>query len=138
MTPRRKFRVEIEQDVCVCSWDAGAHVTAEDAEQALAAEVAALAGRRMPLLARLGGIASMDRDARRVFGSASPDSGITALALLATSPVQRVVANFFLTINPPAIPARVFTDERAARRWLLSATAQRSSRSGERRRRGVA
>lgn len=138
MTPRQKFRVEVEPQLCVCSWESGAHVTAQDAEEALAAEVAALAGRRMPLLARLNGVASMDRDARRVFGSASPDSGITALALLATSPVQRVVANFFLTINPPAIPARMFTDEPSARRWLLSATAQRSSRSGAERRRGAA
>lgn len=120
MNSPQQFQVAIEDGLCVCTWTVGAEVTGRDAKDALAAEVAALAGRRMPLLVRLAGIRSMDREARQVFGAAGPDTGITAVALVATSPVQRVLANFFLTLSRPPVPVRMFTDDNSARRWLLT------------------
>lgn len=118
MSQPQQFRVVVQEGVCVVTWNPGAVVTVRDAEQALAAEAAAIAGRRMPLLVKLAGVRTMDRAARRTFGSASADMGVTAVALLATSPTQRVLANFFMNLTAPPVPVRMFTDEAKAWRWL--------------------
>ncbi len=41
-----------------------------------------------------------------------------ATALLIDSPVSRVIANFFMGLNRPLSPTRVFTEQTQAIRWL--------------------
>ena len=43
-----------------------------------------------------------------------------AEALLIDSVASRLLANFFIRTNKPAIPTRIFTDEAKATAWLLS------------------
>jgi hypothetical protein len=57
----------------------------------------------------------MSRGARRVF--ALPSS-VARVALLGSSPVDRVMANFFLSIHAPAAPTRYFTRPEEAMEWL--------------------
>ena len=114
------FVVTLEEDeqICVYSWDPGTVVTAERARAALAAQVQLLAGRRWPVLVRMAGMRSMDRDARLVF-TQGPADVTSRVAMLAESPVQTVIANFFLGLSRNLnVPTRMFTDERAARAWL--------------------
>lgn len=124
MTSRRgeTFLVELEEDneVCVYTWDPGTVVTADQAAAALATQVDLLAGRRWPVLVRMSGMRGMDRDARLVF-THGPAEVTSRVAMLAESPVQRIIANFFLGLSRNlAVPTRMFTDEAAARAWLAS------------------
>lgn len=50
--------------------------------------------------------------------SAENDAVTTQVALVAKSPVERMIANFFLGLNKPQVPVRMFTDPDKARAWL--------------------
>lgn len=110
--------LELDEQVCVYSWDVGTTVTAPLAREALDAQVRLLAGRRWPVLVRMAGMRSMDRDARAVF-TQGPAEVTSRVAMLAQSPVQRVIANFFLGLSRNLhVPTRMFDDEQDARAWL--------------------
>lgn len=44
---------------------------------------------------------------------------VRASAIMVSSPVLRMMANFFIMVNKPKNPTRMFTDERSALDWLL-------------------
>src|SRR5688500_20183922 len=75
------------------TWERGASITEADAEAAMA-KVNALSGTsRHPMLVDMATTADVSRGARAVFGRPCQASRI---ALLGSSPVDRVLANFFL------------------------------------------
>lgn len=97
------------------TWVRGASISEADAESAMA-EVNALSGaNRHPLLVDMATTADVSRGARNVFGRPCQASRI---ALLGSSPVDRVIANFFLGINKLPCPTKFFTSERDAVDWL--------------------
>jgi hypothetical protein len=60
----------------------------------------------------------MTRDAREYFSTRGRDTKINSMAVLIKSPISRVVGNFFLGINKPAVPTRLFDNEADALEWL--------------------
>lgn len=69
----------------------------------------------MPLLLELTGIESITRSARSVFGGAHSAS---AVAVLGSSQVDRVIANFLLGGDLPSCPTRYFSSRTEALSWL--------------------
>ena len=63
-------------------------------------------------------IESISREARVYYANERTASIQRATALLIDSPVSRVIANFFMGLNRPLSPTRMFTDETEAIRWL--------------------
>ena len=59
----------------------------------------------------------MSRAARTVFAKHCDAS---AIALLGSSAVDRVLANFFLGVNSAPVPTRFFTNGEEAVRWLTA------------------
>jgi hypothetical protein len=97
------------------TWVRGASITEADAESAMA-KVNALAGAsRHPMLVDMATTSDVSRGARAVFGRPCQASRI---ALLGTSPVDRVLANFFLGIHKVPCPTKFFTSESDALAWL--------------------
>ena len=97
-------------------WTAGVVITEALARAALV-EIAALTkGRGVPILADIRRIKSMSREGRKTFGDAG--ASYTALALIASSPVTQMIANFFIGINRTTTPQQMFTDEGKAIAWL--------------------
>jgi hypothetical protein len=97
------------------TWARGVSITEADAESAMD-EVNALCGAsRHPMLVDMATTAEVSRGARAVFGRPCQASRI---ALLGSSPVDRVIANFILGINKLPCPTRFFTSERDALAWL--------------------
>lgn len=68
-----------------------------------------------PLLVDMTGTAQLTREARMVFGRRCSASRI---ALVGRSEVDRVIANFFLSVGRVPVPTRFFTSESAAIDWL--------------------
>ncbi|QCO96492.1 STAS/SEC14 domain-containing protein [Arthrobacter sp. 24S4-2] len=96
-------------------WPRGAVNTEADAERAML-KVNQLCGEnRHPMLVDMATTADVSRGARSVFGRPCQASRI---ALLGSSPVDRVLANFFLGINAVPCPTRFFTSEQQAIAWL--------------------
>jgi hypothetical protein len=97
------------------TWARGASITEKDAETAMG-EVNTLCGAsRHPMLVDMATTAEVSRGARAVFGRPCQASRI---ALLGSSPVDRVMANFILGINRLPCPTKFFTSERDALAWV--------------------
>jgi hypothetical protein len=64
------------------------------------------------------GLTEMSKEVRDYFGNERTAAIQRASALLVGSPVSRVIGNFFMGLNKPLTPTRMFTDPREAIRWL--------------------
>lgn len=74
--------------------------------------------RFFPTLIDATGLKSVTKEARDYFGSEEGSRNIVASALIINSVVGKFLTNFFLQINKPKVPIRVFTDKRDAVNWL--------------------
>ena len=81
--------------------------------------IAAADGGRYPLIVDMRRVKSIDAGARRYHATVS-GLHFTAVALLVESPLSVVIGNFFLGLNRPDYPLRLFKDEPAAIGWLKS------------------
>lgn len=97
------------------TWARGSSISEADAKSAME-EVNALCGvNRHPMLVDMATTAEVSRGARAVFGRPCQASRI---ALLGSSPVDRVMANFILGISRLPCPTKFFTSEHDAVAWL--------------------
>lgn len=74
--------------------------------------------KKFPILIDSRGIKSMSREAREHFSTRGRDSKTNAFGIVIKSPLSRVVGNFFLGLNKPAVPTRLFDNEHDALEWL--------------------
>ncbi|MBP7808422.1 MAG: hypothetical protein KA163_03955 [Bacteroidia bacterium] len=74
--------------------------------------------KKFPILIDSRGIKSMSREAREHFSTRGRDSKTNSFGIVIKSPLSRVVGNFFLGINKPAVPTRLFDNEHDALEWL--------------------
>ena len=63
-------------------------------------------------------VTEIAKEARDYFANERTASIQRATALLIKSPVSRVIGNFFLGLNKPISPTRLFTDPERAIGWL--------------------
>jgi hypothetical protein len=96
----------------------GAEVRLEDAEEHIAAVEGLCAGRRLPLLTDIRAVRSTSREARLAYGGERSERLLCALAILVESPISRAIGNFFIGLNRPSLPTKIFTSEQAALGWL--------------------
>lgn len=75
-------------------------------------------GKQTPALVDMTELVAMDREARIFFAGEETARVETAAALLIKSPVSRAIGNFFMGLNKPILPTRLFTAEAEALAWL--------------------
>jgi hypothetical protein len=99
-------------------WAAGTEISDADA-RALHEELAALSGeRRLPLLVDGRPVRGLSRGARKEMSQSTLSSKI---AVLVDSPLSRTLGNFFLSVERPEVPVRLFGSETEAMAWLRGA-----------------
>jgi hypothetical protein len=64
------------------------------------------------------GVVRMDKRAREYLSSGDGVKGIIAAAIVVGSPFTSFMANFFVSVNKPKMPAKVFSNEEEALKWL--------------------
>ena len=112
-----KFRMWLRPDGIVqLVWRSGAELGLEDAVAAIDAMTKLTDGRRSPLLVDIHDAGQQDRAARMEFVRAG--GLVLAVALLVSTPLSRMMGNFFLTVSKPTTPTRLFDDEAAAVAWF--------------------
>jgi hypothetical protein len=74
-------------------------------------------GKKFPLLIDTRLIRSITREARDHFSVNGRDTAISCMAFIVKSPVSRVIGNFFMSLNRPAVPAKLFDSETSALEW---------------------
>ncbi|MHA7298111.1 DUF7793 family protein [Pseudarthrobacter sp. MDT3-1] len=116
-----KGSVELRGDGIVhLIWTPHATIDVADARAAMAMVNEVCNGVDHPMLVDMAATETVSREARAVW---SIPCAASRIALLGSSPVDRVVANFFLGINAPHAPTKFFTYRSEAMSWLLGDTA---------------
>jgi hypothetical protein len=114
--PGGKGTVELRTDgVVYVIWKPKGTIEGADAFGALAAVNEVCRGSEHPMLVDMALTESVSRDARSIF---STPCSASRIALLGSSPVDRLIANFFLGVHKPACPSRFFTSRTEAMGWL--------------------
>lgn len=116
-----KATVELRDGILYLRWVRGAVIDENDALAAMAAVSRLCRGRGLPMLVDMAATAWLSCKARRVFARPCP---VTRIALLGSSPVDRVIVNFFLGRGAPPCPTRFFTSRDEAMGWLTAPAAQ--------------
>lgn len=112
-----KFRMWLRPDGIVeLVWRSGAELGLEDAVAAIDEMTKLTDGRRSLLLVDIHDAGQQDRAARMEFVRGG--DLVLAVALLVSTPLSRMMGNFFLTVSKPMAPTRLFDDEAAAVAWL--------------------
>lgn len=120
---------EASTRICTFRWDEreglvratmkeGAVFELADAKEAVDVTYEVARRTRSRVLVDMRGVRSQTRAAREHFASAETATRISAVALLVSSPLSRMIANFFLRIASLRIPTRMFDDEASAIAWL--------------------
>lgn len=71
-----------------------------------------------PILVDIRKIRSISKEARDHFAMKGRKPGVVAIAMVVSSPLSRIIGNFFLGLNQPTVPTRLFNDEEAAVAWI--------------------
>jgi hypothetical protein len=75
-------------------------------------------GKRCAVVVQMTTLLSQDAEARRVYAERMGPDLFYAAALVATNPISRAIASFFLGLTKPKIPTRVFDSFDAALDWV--------------------
>jgi hypothetical protein len=97
---------------------ADADETLDGAREVIAATTKITKGKKCPVLADLRRVRSISREARQYYAGEESAQAVAAVALLVGSPISRMSGNFFLALNKPSFPVRLFTLESEAIEWL--------------------
>ncbi len=76
------------------------------------------AGNAYPILSDGRRVKHFDKEAREYLAKPESTVLVSAGAFLVNSQLQKVLGNFFILMDKPDIPTRLFTDEAEALAWL--------------------
>jgi hypothetical protein len=111
-----KGTVELRSDGLIhLIWEPRVRIEQEDAKAAMAAVNEIAGDITYPMLVDMATTESVTRAARSVF---SIPCAANRIALLGASPVDRILANFFLGVHIPPCPTRFFTSRTESLKWL--------------------
>jgi hypothetical protein len=74
-------------------------------------------GKKMPLLVYLCKSPVPDQATRSLVSRELPNI-YTAMAMISTSGLDKIIMNFLFKLKPPPIPMKSFSDDEAGREWL--------------------
>jgi hypothetical protein len=95
----------------------GAEEDFEDVKAIVEAGRKLVKGRKIPNLSDIRGAKSVTREARQYFRQET-DKLVKASAILVDSSVSMALGNFYMAVNRPSYPTRLFTSEPDAIEWL--------------------
>lgn len=114
-----KATVELRSDGIIhLIWEPRVRIELQDAQAAMATVNRIAGDGNYPMLVDMATTEAVTRDARSVF---SIPCAANRIALLGASPVDRIIANFFLGVHIPPCPTRFFTSRDDSMKWLQQA-----------------
>jgi hypothetical protein len=115
----RTARVRLDPEGFVCVFlHPGAEVELDDALEITEAGTELIEGKKRPFLTDIREIGSISREARNHFSGTEAAENCLATAVLVGSPLSHVIGSFFLGLNKPPFPVKLFSSEDGARKWL--------------------
>ena len=96
-------------------WAPQSQITLTEAHNSDAALVKLQGGKACPLLVDITNVVTLEREARNYYAKTPT---VTAIALVGSSILAIMLANFFIKISSPTRPTRLFRTETQALEWL--------------------
>lgn len=112
-----EVRIELEDEILFAIWKSP-FVDLEIAEQAITYRLEATNFIPYPMVIDIKSIKNITKPSRDFLASEKGSEGIIAAAILIDSSLGRILGNFFIQINKPLKPTKIFTDEIKAKKWL--------------------
>jgi hypothetical protein len=72
----------------------------------------------LPLLCNLNNVTKMTIECRNHFSGKEHAASFSKAALLVSSPISKIIGNFFMGLNKPIKPTKLFTNKEKAIEWL--------------------
>lgn len=72
----------------------------------------------LPLLCDLTNVVKMSQECRKHFAGPEHAATFSKCALIVTNPISKIIGNFFLGLNKPLKPTKLFTNQNAGLKWL--------------------
>ena len=101
---------------------AGSEIELEDAQENSRAVNALPGPETFALVIDSRHIKSISKEARDHFSMRGRESRVIGFAIVIESPLSTIIGNFFMGLNKPRVPMRLFTDEEKAVQWCLRLT----------------
>lgn len=111
--------IELEDSgIICCTALEGSYLSYQDGLENLKAVESLKTTSRVPVLVDIRKSKGASKECRALFASDEASRIQSACALIIESPLSSLVGNFFLGLNKPKFPLRLFTDISEARKWL--------------------
>lgn len=92
--------------------------TLDMAEECVRERIRITQGKSYPMRSDSINVINFEKEARSYLAHDDQVLNLNAGAILIESQLQKILGNFFLFINKPAVPACLFTDREKALAWL--------------------
>lgn len=112
-----EVKIESEDGILIANWKRPL-VDLNSAQQVVKHRLECTSFVPFPMLLNIKQLKSITKPARDFLASEKGCEGIIAGAFLINSSIGRILGNFFIRINRPLRPAKIFTDEIEAKKWL--------------------
>ena len=109
---------ELRGDLLVVTYKKDLKVNPEMAKEIIKERHEFTNNRPVVLLVYNQGVVRMDKKAREYLSSGDGVKGIIAAGIVVGSPFTSFMANFFVSVNKPKMPVRVFSNSEDALTWL--------------------
>jgi hypothetical protein len=116
-TPHAKIWID-ETGIVHTRYSNGSEVSLEQAKEEVRLLNILGRGNRIPCVVDITLVKSVSREAGEYYSSEELSGVFSAVAMIVDSPMSKVMANFFLKIDGPPYPIRLFTTEEDAVGWL--------------------
>ncbi|WPP51523.1 DUF7793 family protein [Catalinimonas niigatensis] len=111
------FYAELNDNIVTVQYKPNLHLKLDDAHRIVAERLAYFGNLKTPVLIKSSRIKSIDKQAREYLFNEGLIN-ITAIALVETSTVEKVLTTIVFNFNKPKIPHKVFSSNQDAMKWL--------------------
>ncbi len=114
----RNSKVWLEDGIIRQTLKPQVEVKLAEMKEIVAARKKAGQNKKRPYFNDISNIKSINREARNYGTSEEVAKTISAMALFVKTPLSSMIGNFFLGLNKPPYPTKLFTNEKKALEWL--------------------
>ncbi|MES2566388.1 MAG: STAS/SEC14 domain-containing protein [Bacteroidota bacterium] len=115
----RSIQIELVKGILIGTYHCET-VDLETAKTAVNYRMKHWGSKDLPLLIHTNKVKHLTKEARDYLASKEGCEKIKSCAIITNSVITKVIANFFLNINKPLVPTKLFTNEVSAKKWLAN------------------
>ncbi len=110
-------RIELSNGIIIATWKSH-FINLATAQKSVSSRLAVTGGQKYPVLIKIGSTKNSTKEARDFLASEKGCQGLVAAAIYVDSTLGNMLATFFIFLNKPRIPTKIFKDELKAIEWL--------------------